>query len=57
MISVKTKRSYGPSLLRTVSCTIQIWPKSIKFVREGNEQQEGTLPEDPDRENKLNLIK
>ena len=24
--------------LRIVSCTVQPWPKSIKIVREGNEQ-------------------
>ena len=48
-------KSCGPSPLRTVSCTIQRWPKSIEFVREGNEQQERALPEDQDREEKINF--
>ena len=39
-----------------MSCTVQPWPKSIKFVREGNEQQERALPEDEDREEKSNFI-
>ena len=54
---VRTKKSIDPSPLRIVSGTIQPWPKSIEFVREGNEQQEGTLPEDLNREEKVNLIK
>ena len=39
-----------------MSCTIQPWPKSIKFVRGGNEQQERALPEDEDREENVNFI-
>ena len=39
-----------------MSCTAQPWPKSIKFVREGNEQQGRALPEDEDREEKANFI-
>ena len=46
---VRTKRFGGPSPLRIVSWMVQPWPKSIKFVREGNKQQEGALPEDEDR--------
>ena len=53
---VRTKRSCGPSPLRTVSYTIQLWPKSIKFVTEGNEQQKGALPEDANREENVNFI-
>jgi len=40
-----------------MSYTIKLWPKSIEFVREGNEQREGTLPDNRDREDKVNLIK
>ena len=40
-----------------MSGTVKPWPKSIEFVREGNEQQEGTLPKDPNREENVNLIK
>ena len=39
-----------------MSYTVQPWPKSIEFVREGNEQQERTLPEDQDREENVNFI-
>ena len=39
-----------------MSCTVQSWPKLIKFVREENEQQEGALPEDKDREEKVDFI-
>jgi len=46
----------GPSPLRAVSCTIQSWPKSIKFVREGNNQQGRALPEDKNKEEKTNVI-
>ena len=53
---VRTKRSCGPSPLRTVSYTVQLWPKSIKFVTEGNEQQEEALPEDAKREENVNFI-
>ena len=56
IVLVRTKRSCSPSPLRTVSYTVQSWPKSIKFVREGDEQQEGALPEDEDREEKVNFI-
>ena len=56
IVLVKTKRSYSPSPLRTVSCTVQSWLKSIKFVREGDEQQEGALSEDEDREEEVNFI-
>ena len=54
---VRTKKSCGLSPLRTVSCTIQLWLKSIEFVREGNKQQKRALPEDQDREEKVNFIK
>ena len=54
---VRTKKFNDPSPLRTVSYTVKLWPKSIEFVREENEQQEGTLPGDQDREDKINLIK
>ena len=37
--------------------TIKFWPKSIEFVREGNEQQERVLPEDQDREENVNFIR
>ena len=40
-----------------MSCIVQPWPKLIKFVRERNEQQEGVLPEDEDREEEVNFIK
>ena len=53
---VRTKRSCDPSPLRTVSCIVQPWLKSIKFVGEENEQQEGALPKDEDREEKVNFI-
>ena len=56
VLIVRTKRSWRPNPLRTVSCTIQPWPKSIKFVRGGNEQQERALPEDEDREENVNFI-
>ena len=39
-----------------MSYTIQPWPKSIKFVREKNSQQEGALPEDKDREENVDFI-
>ena len=39
-----------------MSYTVQPWPKSIEFVREGNEQQERTLLEDQDREENVNFI-
>ena len=39
-----------------MSCTVQLWPKSIKFVREENEQQEEALPEDKNREEKIDFI-
>ena len=39
-----------------MSCTVQSWPKSIKFVREGNEQQERTLCKDENKEEKTNII-
>ena len=54
---VRTKKSSGPSPLRIVGYTVKLWPKSIEFVREGNEQQEGTLLDDQDREDKVNLTK
>ena len=54
---VRTKKSSGPNPLRTVGYTVKLWPKSIEFVREGNEQQEGTLLDDQDREDKVNLTK
>ena len=53
---VRIKRSCGPSSLRTMSYTVQLWPKSIKFVTEGNEQQEKALPEDANREENVNFI-
>ena len=53
---VRTKRSCGLSPLRTMSCTVKSWPKSIKYVREGNEQQEGAMLEDVDREENVNFI-
>ena len=56
-IVVRTKKSSRPSPLRTVSCTIQPWPKSMKFVRKGNKQQERALPEDQNKEEKANVIK
>ena len=56
MILVRTKKFGNPSPLRTVSGTIQPWPKSIEFVRKGNKQPEGTLPEDQDREENVNFI-
>ena len=40
-----------------MSGTIKSWPKSIEIVREGNEQQEGTILEHLNREEKVNLIK
>ena len=39
-----------------MSRTIQPWPKSIKFVREGNKQQERVLPEDENKEERANVI-
>ena len=45
-VNVRTKKSSGPSPLRTVSGSVQFWPKSIKFVRDESEQQQGSLPED-----------
>ena len=54
---VRTKKSCNPSPVRTVSCTVKSWPKSIEFVRERNKQQEETLPKDQDRVEKVNLIK
>ena len=57
MVVVRTKESGGPSPLRTMRATIQPWPKAIGFVREWNEQQEETLPEDRNKEEKVNLIK
>ena len=39
-----------------MSCTVQSWLKSIKFVTEGNEQQEEALPEDANREENVNFI-
>ena len=39
-----------------MSCTVKSWPKSIKYVREGNEQQEGAMLEDVDREENVNFI-
>ena len=57
MVVVRTKESGGPSPLRTMRGPIQPWPKAIGFVREWNEQQEETLPEDRNKEEKVNLIK
>ena len=54
--TVRTKRSCNPSSLRTVSCTVQLWPKSIKFVREGIKQWEMALPEDENKEEMANVI-
>ena len=56
MILVRTKKFGNPSPLRIVSGTIQPWPKSIEFVRNRNEQQEGTLPNDRNREENANFI-
>ena len=53
---VRTKRSGGPSPLKTVSCAVQPWPKSLKFVREGNKQQKRALPEDKNKEERGNVI-
>ena len=53
---VRTKRSCGPSPLRTMSCTVKSWPKSIKYVREGNEQQEGAMLKDANKEENVNFI-
>jgi len=39
-----------------VSCTVQPWPKSIKFVRRGNNQQERALPEDENKEENTDVI-
>ena len=55
-IYVRTKRYCGLSPFRTMSCIVQLWTKSIKFIREGNEQQERALLEDVDREEKVNFI-
>ena len=56
MILVRTKKFGNPSPLRTVSGTIQPWPKSIEFVKEGNEQQEGTLPNGDNQGKKAYII-
>ena len=56
IIIVRTKKSSGPNPLKIVCCTVKPWPKSIEFVREGNKQPEGTLPEDQDREENVNFI-
>ena len=40
-----------------MSYTVKLWPKSIEFVREGKEQQEGTLLKDQDRIDQVHLIK
>ena len=52
----KDKRSGGRSPLRTVSCVVQPWLKSIKFVREGNKQQERALPKDENKEEMADII-
>ena len=39
-----------------MSYIVQPLLKSIKFIREENEQQEGALPEDKDREEKVDFI-
>jgi len=39
-----------------MSCTVQFWPKSIKFVRERNKQQEKALPEDKNKEERADVI-
>ena len=39
-----------------MSCTVQPCPKSIKFIREGNNQQERALPEDENKEEKADVI-
>ena len=57
LIVVRTKISSDPSPFRTKSVTIQPWPKSIEFVKKGNKQQEGTLLENRNREENVNLIK
>ena len=57
IVGVRTKKSDYTSPLRTLSDTVQPWPKSIEFVREGIEQQGETLLEDRNREEKVNLIK
>ena len=48
--------SINPSPLRTMSCTVQPWPRSIKFVRVRNEQKERALPKDENREENANFI-
>ena len=57
MVVVRTKESGGPSPHRTMRGIIQPWPKAKEFVREWNEQQEETLPEDRNKEENVNLIK
>ena len=56
IVFVRTKRSYGSSPLRTTSCTVQPWPKSIKFVRGGNKQQKRALLDDENKEEMANVI-
>ena len=36
----------SPSPLRVMGCAFQTWPKSIKFVKGGKEQQQWVLLED-----------
>ena len=39
-----------------MSCTVQPWPKSIKFVRGGNKQQKRALLDDENKEEMANVI-
>ena len=39
-----------------MNCTVQPWPKSIKFVREANKQQERALPEDENKEEMADVM-
>ena len=42
----KDQKVCSLSPLRVMGCALQTWPKSIKFVRGGKEQQQWVLPED-----------
>jgi len=46
MISVQTRKISSPGPPRVMGHAFQPWPKSIEFVKGGNEKQQRALPED-----------
>ena len=52
---MRTKKSCGPSPLRTVGLHSSTIAQINKFVREKIKQQERALPEDENKEERLNI--